>query len=93
MADENIVDEVVDTKVVTPAATVDDSATDTGLVTDLATDDTPPAKSTGKAPVTPDWPADWRDKAAAERWERTHGDQEPAPEEHEEDDDARPIQN
>jgi len=63
MADENIVDELVDTKVVTPAATVDDSATDTGLVTDLEPE-VPPTKTATKAPVTPDWPADWRDKAA-----------------------------
>jgi hypothetical protein len=64
MADENIVDEVVDTKVVPPVGNtapppIDDSATDTGLVTDPP----PPGKP---APTTQsDWPADWRDKFAA----------------------------
>lgn len=62
MADENIVDEVVDTKVVQPTGNVDDSVTDTGLVTDLK-DDTP-APTGAKAPVQADWPADWRDKFA-----------------------------
>lgn len=64
MADENIVDEVVDTKVVNPpAGNVDDSVTDTGLVTDLPPEDkTAPAGA--KAPVQADWPADWRDKFA-----------------------------
>ena len=61
MADENIVDEVVDTKVVTPPADpapVDGSASDTGVV------DTSPLPET-KAPDTPgDWPEDWRTKFA-----------------------------
>jgi len=59
MADENIVDEVVDTKVVAPASPViDDSVTDTGLVTDPPKDTAPAAP----APKAGDWPADWRDK-------------------------------
>lgn len=63
MADENIVDEVVDTKVVTPPpdkpAVVDDSAIDTGLVTDP-----PKADKPAPAPAAGDWPADWREKFA-----------------------------
>jgi hypothetical protein len=62
MADENLVDEVVDTKVVTPdpVSTVDDSAADTGLLTDPVKD--PVADVAATKPG--DWPADWRDKFA-----------------------------
>lgn len=63
MADENIVDEVVDTKVVQPPAetpaVVETSAT---LVTDPPKDVTQ-AKTTEKVAVA-DWPADWREKAS-----------------------------
>ena len=59
MADENIVDEVVDTKVV-PTDSTSDSAADTGLVTDLPKDDPAPAKTAPSG----DFPADWRDKFA-----------------------------
>lgn len=58
MADENLVDEVVDTKVVdTKAAPADGSASDTGLVTDP-----PKADAPEPAPAPGDWPEDWRAK-------------------------------
>jgi hypothetical protein len=63
MADENIVDEVVDTKVVTqaaPAGTIDTSAADTVLLTDPPKDPVADAAATKQG----DWPADWRDKFA-----------------------------
>lgn len=57
MADENIVDEVVDTKTV-----VDDAKpADTTVVTDLPEGTTSPAPGT-KPAATGEWPADWRDK-------------------------------
>jgi hypothetical protein len=69
MADENIVDELVDTKVVPGAKTGDADAkagaTDVtpNLVTDAPKDDGKEAKTERPAPV--DWPADWREKAAS----------------------------
>lgn len=58
MADENIIDDVVDTKVVTDTAKSDVVETTTTAATD-------PAKPDDKSITTPaDWPADWREKAA-----------------------------
>lgn len=66
MADENIVDEVVDTKTVQPApaptpapAPVDGSAGDAGVVPTVTDDKGEPAKATPS-----DWPDDWRAKFA-----------------------------
>lgn len=59
MADENIVDELVDTKVVNPPTELAAATVDT-LVSNPPVDKTPTAKPV----VTGDWPADWRDKAS-----------------------------
>ncbi len=64
MADENIVDEVVDTKVVpseTPATVMD--ATDDNS-SDTQASETGAKSASGGAKGDPDWPADWREKAA-----------------------------
>jgi len=60
VADENIVDEVVDTKVVQPAGSEQVGADPAGSVvlTDAPREDKPVS-----APA--DWPADWRERAAA----------------------------
>lgn len=62
MADENIVDQVVDTKVVQPKAEVADVVeTSPTLITD------PPKEGVAEVekPAPADWPSDWREKAAA----------------------------
>ena len=58
MADENIVDQVIDTKVITDTTTAGTGATTT-VVTDASKTDVEPAVT---APA--DWPTDWREKAA-----------------------------
>jgi hypothetical protein len=60
MADENLVDELVDTKVIQPAT--DKVVTDDKGTTPLATDPAKASDDVRPAPV--DWPTDWREKAA-----------------------------